>query len=413
MSRLVFRSLLQLSVTLLLVDAIEGVALETHTSSQAPTTSSPTRTSLARISDFHLRATETIPTSASYSPALLYLNVTTLTPDPLGIANVSGVYGQGAWAAWFLTGTAAWWKIIKQSEDKVDSNTWVFLFGINWTAVDIFKTIHNLQSLSSAEEEAKFSLHIGTFGAGFNVLFWGSFHALLQLHVTFTLFENSGSRRHRMRTMIVGLVLPLIALLATTCLFHRLPNGDMAFRLLPALYAMVEKDVVIDDLMKRKILSKIMTVYVYISCAALLIVVFVFIAGMKSKNWFWLAFRPLFSRSAFVLPWFIPFLLAAFIGICGGYYVWDGYLRRNSESWITESCYFMPCSPQSIKDEDQPYALLAGVFLFVGFEAAPPLFKYLQRRYRENRRFVQMVEGALRQFEMRRIGPPRQEAGEG
>jgi len=64
----------------------------------------------------------------------------------------------------------------------------------------------------------------------------------------------------------------------------------------------------------------------------------------------------------------------------------------------------MPCSPQSVKDEDQIYALLAGVFLFVGLEVFPPAFKRLRRWYTDNLLFVQMVEGALRQFEMRRRG---------
>jgi len=96
--------------------------------------------------------------------------------------------------------------------------------------------------------------------------------------------------------------------------------------------------------------------------------------------------------------------------IGSAFYVWEGYFHRNPKTQVSESCFFMPCSPQSIKDDDQIYALLAGVFLFVGLEGLPPAFKYLRRRYRETRRFVQLVERTLREFEMRRIVRARPEA---
>jgi hypothetical protein len=73
-----------------------------------------------------------ISTSTSYTPTPLYLHVTPSPPDILGISNISGVYGPGAWAAWFLTGVAAWYRIFTRSEEKIDVNTWVswinFLF---------------------------------------------------------------------------------------------------------------------------------------------------------------------------------------------------------------------------------------------------------------------------------------------
>jgi hypothetical protein len=60
--------------------------------------------------------------------------------------------------------------------------------------------------------------------------------------------------------------------------------------------------------------------------------------------------------------------------------------------WM-QSCFFMPCSPQSIKNEDYIYHLLAGALLFAGLEILPPAFRYLRRRYRENRLLFGMSPG--------------------
>ncbi|CZR60566.1 uncharacterized protein PAC_10462 [Phialocephala subalpina] len=450
MGRIICRSLLQLSVILLVVGAIEGVALQSPAALQFPTSSSLSRTIVAvQNEDINLRINTTTTPSATWSPALLYLNVTTSAFDPLGIADISGVYGPGTWAAWFLTGVVAWLRIIIHSEKKLDPNTWAFLLGINWAAVDIFKTIHKLRLLTSPLDVAQFSQHMGTLGAAFNVLFWGTLHALIQLPVTSMVFEYSDCQRSRMWTFIIGLILPLIALLASTYLFHPLQNGDKAFRLLPALYergvdgCFHDLNLIIASLMpvwlallgmlwfiyrdsdpcqaisegfiirgpsRSKIFLCLLTIYTSVSCG--LFVVFLVVGlGMRNTVGLWYAL-PFLSLICFCVPWFLPSILGGVILFSAGKYIWDGYLRRNHETWISESCFFMPCSPQSIKDEDQIYALLADVFLFVGFEVAPPLFKYLRKRYRENRRLVQILEGARRQFEMRRMGTTRVGTGE-
>jgi hypothetical protein len=64
----------------------------------------------------------------------LHLPVTAAPPDPLGIANVSGFYGPGSWAAWFLTGAASWLRIVRRDERNFDLNTWLFFAGTNWAA---------------------------------------------------------------------------------------------------------------------------------------------------------------------------------------------------------------------------------------------------------------------------------------
>jgi hypothetical protein len=38
--------------------------------------------------------------------------------DPLGIADVSGFYGPGTWAGWYVTVAAAWWGVIFEISPK-------------------------------------------------------------------------------------------------------------------------------------------------------------------------------------------------------------------------------------------------------------------------------------------------------
>ena len=433
-SKTISWSLLQPGVTLLFISAVESFPLPTSANPQAPTTSSLSRATSAAL-HLHYEATATIPTSTSVSTPL-YLNVTTAAPDPLGIANISGVYGPGAWVAWFITGFAAWWRIFARSEEKIDVNTWAFLFGINWGAVDIFRAIHTLRSISP-ENDAKLSSHMGAFGAAFTVVFWGTSHALLQVPITSAVFEYSECRGQRMKTLGLGLILPLGALLASTYLFRYLQDGNMALDLLPAFYYrgldqihsfyfviacltpillsplaimwfmshkldLLEPHLLLEDLLKNKIFYYVVTIF-FFGSYGLFIVFFVLGLGMNNLVGFYFAI-PFLSFPCLAMLFFLPLVWVIFLGTGSVSYIWNGYFCRNPEARISESCFFMPCSPQSIKDEDQIYALLAGIFLFVGLEVFPSAFRRLRQWYRDNRLFVQMVGATISQVEIRRRG---------
>lgn len=113
--------------------------------------------------------------------------------------------------------------------------------------------------------------------------------------------------------------------------------------------------------------------------------------------WGMAPFFPLFLPLVLFLPvvwmYYIPGSIIA--------YIFKGYFLLGSS--VSESCFFMPCAPQNMKDDDQLYALLAG-FVALGIEIAPPMIKRLRKEFRERRTFVQAVEGRLRQFEMRKTG---------
>jgi hypothetical protein len=84
-------------------------------------------------------------------------------------------------------------------------------------------------------------------------------------------------------------------------------------------------------------------------------------------------------------------------------YVYKAYLRHEADP--SKSCFLMPCSPQSIKDEDQVWSLFAGLFSFVASEVIMPMYKEFQRRSGEEKEFVESVEGAFRQDRDRRSAP--------
>ncbi|KAN0110801.1 hypothetical protein V8E51_007188 [Hyaloscypha variabilis] len=362
----------------------------------------------------------TSTTIAVMSP--LYLNITTSTPDPFGIANVSGVYGPGTWAAWFLTGVAAWWRIIRHSEEKIDANTWAFIFGTNWAAVDVFRAIHSIGSISSPENEAELKTNLGTFGAAFTVVFWGSFHAFSQLVATLAVFKYSDCLGKRLWTLITGLILPSIALLASAYLFHPLQNYQAASELLPVLYWRGMDNSLHYVLFYIASLTSVVLFPIIIlwikhcnpdphwqyrtssfdfglspedrdiiclGVVYLVVSVATFITILIFHPEIFIFYHPMLLcliitvLLAFNVPYVFFFVWILIYTVGSAIYVWKGYLCRNPKTWGSESCFFMPCSPQSIKDEDQMNALLAGLFLFVGLEGVPLVLKYLRRRYRE------------------------------
>lgn len=109
----------------------------------------------------------TIATStSSYTGTPLNLSVTASPSDLLGIGQVSGFHGPGAWTAWFLTIATSWIRILRRLEHKIDLNAWLFLLGMNWAAIDIFRT-----SLQQAH---------GSVWSGLHCRLWGTGHALFQ-----------------------------------------------------------------------------------------------------------------------------------------------------------------------------------------------------------------------------------------
>lgn len=88
-----------------------------------------------------------------------------------------------------------------------------------------------------------------------------------------------------------------------------------------------------------------------------------------------------------------PFYLLTVLLITSIVYMFKAYLLSSIH---LESCFFMPCAPQSISEADQSGALFIGLALFVGREIIPPLHKFYRRRLLERTRFEQDVDQRLK-----------------
>jgi len=153
-------------------------------------------------------------------PLVLHLPVTAAPPDPLGIGNVSGFYSPGGWAAWFLTGAAAWLRIARRDQRSFNLNTWLFLCGTNWAAVDVFRALCSISrvDLDAAAGEAELKSHFGAFAAAYVLLFWGTVHGVWQFAANmapFFLDIRFKGQTRRLWVLSIGLVLPAVALIAT------------------------------------------------------------------------------------------------------------------------------------------------------------------------------------------------------
>ncbi|RFU25614.1 hypothetical protein B7463_g10728, partial [Scytalidium lignicola] len=407
-----------------------------------PASSSPTTSSIPTQS-IHIEQAET-PTTTSPSSSTssaknppLFLPVTAAPPDTLGIANVSGFYGPGAWASWFLTIVGAWVQVLRRSEEKVDVNTALFLLGTNWAAVDIFRSIHAMRNIQPDQPDYKteFIKCMGSYGAAITVVFWGTVHALLLTTVTKANFSGRECMNRRLLTLTVGLVLPFIALVAST--FGPVLTGlnGNALEYLPALYWMgmgsgthsitytpvnvipflplaywfaladdktqllPKRLVKIIKIVNNSDATRIIWGFFGLSSLVSFVVSFIARLATGNGNWEWgMALGILFFVP--ILIFMVPLVGMIFLPISVVIYIFKGYLHLGSN--VSESCFFMPCTPQSISDEDQIYALLAGLFALVGFELLPPILRKLRKEYRDRRLFEEDVKRRLRQAELRR-----------
>jgi hypothetical protein len=124
----------------------------------------------------------------------------------------------------------------------------------------------------------------------------------------------------------------------------------------------------------------------------------VLLLAWTDKNWpfwLWLPFAPILLVIYF---FFWPFYAGTMILIASTEYVFKVYLTRSRSP--SQSCFFMPCAPQSITETDQAFALLAGIFSIVVPEFGIPLFQRLLAEHRARILFQKDVE---RRIEMARI----------
>ena len=359
------------------------------------------------------------PTSAlaSSTPTITFLSlpITTAAPDPLGISEVSGFYGPGAWAGWFLTLAAAWCRLGRGSKAKIDTNTWLFLIGTNWAALDLVRSIAKTRSFEGNETTSK---EMGRIGASFTVLWWGTAHALAQLIISNVLNDTAGAPPALLRrivTLLIGLVFPSIALcvalftmlqyeipalywkgmemdehsveLRTACAVGLWCLACALFGGFTAVYRTLPERLRVNI---ELVWNSMRPGYIIVAVTACHIVWFILLMITKSM----IAFL--------ILVPCLPVYVVAFLGIFPAFALFSlgfscmNYVANAYAPWTkaspSQSCFFMPCSPQPLSDSDQAYALLAGLVLFFGAEIAPGVLKKFREKRKSKRLFEQEVQ---------------------
>ncbi|KAF2462534.1 uncharacterized protein BDR25DRAFT_308256 [Lindgomyces ingoldianus] len=380
------------------------------------------------------------------------LPVSGVGDDPLGIAQVSGFYGPGTWSAWYSTIIAAWIQLLVQPKRTLDPNSWFYILGMNWAAIDLFRQVHSLRTAQeqghSLDLRKKF---MGPIAAPYMIVFWGSVHAVLQNVVAFfaTVLIITTDKKtkdeidiedlrawfrvlfSRRLVLSMGLILPLTAL---SVLFFNpplqedFPKEEEHYMFFPALYWEGIRGEHVTSVFFAGwgglALLPIFLVYTILILLPItegcfrLVIAFLHppIARMQSLvasissllgrslllsiMVLWLhTFLLLFKRPLFVLAFGLfgllflcQFIVGIFmlLGIIGFFFIPSAvlhyffYILRGTK--VSESCFLMPCAPQSIYDWDQAFSLTAGLILLVFTEIVPGvrkgvrLFKRLRER---------------------------------
>ncbi|OCK82609.1 hypothetical protein K432DRAFT_215740 [Lepidopterella palustris CBS 459.81] len=353
--------------------------------------------------------TSTTTTTPSTTP--LFLSISSTPPDLLGMSQVNGIYGPGSWAGWYITIVASWFRLSVDPKGKLDPNTWTYLLGINWAAFDLLRHVHKFRQ--GGQDVNK---ELGTIGAAFTVLWWGSLHAFAQLWLAAYLESVQ-----RGITLCFGLLMPVITLSVEIFSLGSLFADETSSISVPALYyrgmSVTDQYTIvfaacltggwISSIAVLFLLTIIIGVIARYSKALTEILEFLGDAVQPVVTWYGaISFLSLIiigniSPLIHLVPrWLIivlalPLLVLVYLFyplwaifmlvIHSTVYGWN--ILRYHGSIVSQSCFFMPCSPQSIFEWDQAFALFLGIFLFVGMEALP----HIRKKWKEEKLFEQYV----------------------
>ena len=360
--------------------------------------------------------------------------------DPLGIASISGFYGPGTYTAWFLTILASWVQILVHPRKKVDPNSWFYVLGMNWAAMDLFARLNALDAADAAGESLEERKKLmGAIAAPLAFVYWGCYHAIFQnvvvLCLTLVIVGMNEDMEWRIacRTLFwrrfilaMGMILPLTALATLAVRFplsEDFPKEAERYSFFPALYWQGIRGEQVTSLMCAlwgglallplmvmytiaTILSRVQERH-YRPIVGLVGTLCARIRGpryikIKAAMVSSLATLVSFLRSIelataivqrllrciracgiglLVAILFILFFIVVAIGFGTPLFLlvpmavphYFGYLIFSKNTHISESCFFMPCAPQSIKDWDQAFSLTAALVLLVCTEMVPAI----------------------------------------
>jgi hypothetical protein len=366
----------------------------------------------------------------------LNLPVTDKDPDPFSISKISGFYGPGAWAGWFLTLCASWYSILTRwSKCKRTHDILMHLVFTNWAAIDL---VRRLRPRAEELDDEHHTGDYGAIGAAITITYWGLWNAMLQLTITLFCFEEVRDKRRswsrstvqvypvhmakRCAVLSFGLFIPSFALVRLARRSPGLEDFENAFY--PAFYysdmnvsshswalmsacsvgfwgmtymiMAIPSSVIVmlascnqkrNESLDRPLSSVVASVFSSMSIVALFLSAFLFLFSTDTAKdvtgggWRLFVFYPVIlwcimpaHLLLFTMTFFYPVLYALKVF----------YTRGRI---IRDSCFFMPCAPQSIIEWDQAFGLVVGIFV-LGAEVGPVLGHQILRLVRVTWRYA-------------------------
>ena len=371
-------------------------------------------------------STTTTSIGQSGDASFLHLPLSTASPDPLGFAKVSGLYGPGAWAAWFIAIVASWLHLFYNLEEAVEANQWGYLALLNWAAIDLILQVNKVRKLI---EETPYLGHdawtseAASVGAAMNMVVWGTTNASLQLLCAYYMMRNVNREAGRRAfTLFLGVMLPSASLFISIYYLdiHRKGTWYIHLRaceMIPALYwqgmtttgdqsnhchamQLVQDIGQLGAAMVLFILYHFQKQYGYtihglidyysenfpITCSICEgvsytvyvggLLILVLFAYFYQSWWYLVTLGMLYAPSVYVAVIGAQ-TASVMIQYCLTY-IWRAYIVKSVDK--DQSCFFMPCSPQSLEDTDQGSALLVALMLFLGMEVVVPLYTWSKKR---------------------------------
>ena len=326
-----------------------------------------------------------------------------------------------------------------------DPNTCLFLVGMNWAAVDVVKITKAMNALNKEDEggyQEKFNKYLGRFGAAFSVLFTGIYHTKYQL-----LFMMKSSNKRRLYTLAVFSLFPMCAMLGTYKVLkdatpsnihrHYPKTPSITSMTIPALYwrnmeyqghlismwfawltptpiilvqVFIATFLVLSKYLPQPMPNKLHVAYKWAMenvetlqqiwgfslpvsfCIGFLGDTISEKSGNPTWNWAWALGGPSFYILALLY-------LETHFPMMAIWYTFSAYFHIGSN--VSDSCYFMPCSPYSLLDSDQLMALVLGLVAVVAVEG-PLIWKYVKRLETSNRIWTASMEQRFSIFNARR-----------
>ncbi|KAF2806377.1 uncharacterized protein BDZ99DRAFT_94347 [Mytilinidion resinicola] len=350
-----------------------------------------------------------VPSPTSKSPYLLPIRAT--PPDPLGIAQVSGFYGPGAWAAFILWISGSWYRLFEDQKapgerQKIDANACAFLLATNCAAIDVLRRVPSwLESLQVDSGIADREKEMGSFGAAITIVWVGMVNSWVQSSIRW-IELNEDHKSFRMLTLIIGQILPSSAL-ATVSLASWAISGDLDR--IPALYFEGSGEALHWVFFQSALSPGVMSVIAYWLCVIYFLctwnfrlepfnlfiricsvtviilipqLLFFLVTRAQSVSYLYICFFPVFVlMSTFFLYFVLCFIFPLYALVTFRSIIFTRGRTYN------EACFFMPCAPQSLLEMDQAFALISGIVLLLLTEIAPLV---LEKR-RERRKFEEEV----------------------